>query len=107
MFCFAVVRSLTKGVCVCFFFSFCFLFCSVHRAATERHMATTRDCMMGLGVDRHLTALEDMATRKGIDTPAIFTDHAMQVMRDIRLSTSTLASPALAGGGFGPVSRTR
>jgi phage major head subunit gpT-like protein len=31
----------------------------------------------------------------------------MQVYRDIRLSTSTLSSPALGTGGFGPVSRTR
>lgn len=38
--------------------------------------------------------------------PSIFTDAGYGVFKDIRLSTSTLASPALAGGGFGPVSRT-
>ena len=77
------------------------------RVATERHAKTTRDALTGQGVDRHLTALEDTAARKGLPKPTIFTDKGIQVYRDIRLSTSTLSSPALGTGGFGPVSRTR
>lgn len=65
------------------------------------------------GVDRHLFAMHKWAERwiaegngKVKAIPSIFTDAGYGVFKDIRLSTSTLASPALAGGGFGPVSRT-
>jgi hypothetical protein len=61
---------------------------------------------MGQGVDRHLFALEKWCERLGINKPALFSDAGWTTMKDIRLSTSTLASPALDGGGFGPVSRT-
>lgn len=69
---------------------------------------------MCAGVDRHLFALHKWSERlQGSHTtgplsatPAIFTDPGYAIFKDIRLSTSTLASPALAGGGFGPVSRT-
>jgi Choline/Carnitine o-acyltransferase len=79
--------------------------------ATSRHRKTTIDCMMGKGVDRHLFALQKWFERGAVQTsskqlPSIFSDPAYRTFKDIRVSTSTLASPALAGGGFGPVSRT-
>jgi len=61
---------------------------------------------MGKGVDRHLFALERWSERIGAGPQAIFGDEGYATMKDIRLSTSTLASAALDGGGFGPVSRT-
>jgi carnitine O-palmitoyltransferase 2 len=61
---------------------------------------------MGKGVDRHLFALDKWCERTGEGAQAIFNDKGWATMKDIRLSTSTLASPALDGGGFGPVSRT-
>lgn len=78
----------------------------VRRKATERHTKTTRDCLMGKGVDRHLFALDKWSERLGLAKPALFTDKGWRTMKDIRLSTSTLSSHALDGGGFGPVSRT-
>ena len=75
-------------------------------AATAVHKRTTVDCMMGKGVDRHLFALHKLALGAAAEVPAIFSDAAYARFKDIRLSTSTLASPALAGGGFGPVSET-
>ncbi len=62
--------------------------------------------MMGKGVDRHLFALRKWCERIGTGPQAIFDDGAYGTFTDIRLSTSTLQSPALDGGGFGPVSRT-
>lgn len=46
------------------------------------------------------------AVRMGLETPALFADPVYTNFKDIRLSTSTLASPALQSGGFGPVSQT-
>jgi hypothetical protein len=39
----------------------------------------------------------------GGDDDPLFADAAWRAWETIRLSTSTLASPALEGGGFGPV----
>lgn len=75
-------------------------------AAVDRHSKTSRLALMGKGVDRHLFALRKHAELQGMDMPAIFTDDSYLKMGDIRMSTSTLSSPALDGGGFGPVSRT-
>lgn len=76
-------------------------------AATGKHRKITVDALMGKGVDRHLFALHKWSERLNIaPTPSIFTDPGYAIFKDIRLSTSTLASPALEGGGFGPVSRT-
>lgn len=83
------------------------------KKATERHRKTTLAAVMGKGVDRHLFALQEWAKRLNLGDngasgalPSLFTDPAYLRFKDIRLSTSTLASPALDGGGFGPVSRT-
>lgn len=75
-------------------------------AATALHSKTARAAALGQGVDRHLFALRTWAERRGGPTPAIFADEGHRIYRDIRLSTSTLESAALDGGGFGPVSRT-
>lgn len=76
------------------------------KAATARHKQVSYDCLLGKGVDRHLFALGKWAEREGGAAPSLFADAGYRIFKDIRLSTSTLASPALQGGGFGPVSRT-
>jgi len=80
------------------------------KAATARHKQVSYECLLGKGVDRHLFALGKWAEREGggkaDGMPQLFTDDGYRIFKDIRLSTSTLASPALQGGGFGPVSRT-
>lgn len=72
-------------------------------AATSRHSKLARDAALGRGVDRHLFALQAWAAKLGLPA-SLFTHPGHLIFRDIRLSTSTLASPALEGGGFGPVS---
>ena len=77
------------------------------KSATEVHRGLTLAAVQGLGCDRHLYALAQWGARSdgggGAPPPALFADPAYALFKDIRLSTSTLASPALDGGGFGPV----
>ena len=58
--------------------------------------------MVGQGFDRHLFALRTLAESTG-KVPDIFQDPAYKQINHIILSTSTLSSPALMLGGFGPV----
>lgn len=75
------------------------------RKAISRHSAITADAMTGKGFDRHLFGLRFTAQRLGKPVPAVFQDKAYQVINHNVLSTSTLGSPAIELGGFGPVVR--
>lgn len=57
---------------------------------------------MGQGFDRHLFALKAMSEKNGIKSN-IFDDPEYTHMGYDILSTSTLNSPAIFAGGFGPV----
>jgi hypothetical protein len=57
----------------------------------------------GKGFDRHLFVLRIMAQQRGKELPEIFRDPAYAKINHNILSTSTLTSPALMFGGFGPV----
>ena len=77
------------------------------RDAVNNHSKVTMRALKGQGMDRHMFVLRHMALQKcdGDESrlPAIFQDPAWYTMSNIILSTSTLPSPALKGGGFGPV----
>ena len=77
------------------------------RDAVNNHSKVTMRALKGQGMDRHMFVLRHMALQKcnGDESrlPAIFQDPAWHAMSNIILSTSTLPSPALKGGGFGPV----
>ncbi|KAF4317206.1 hypothetical protein BBO99_00007142 [Phytophthora kernoviae] len=73
------------------------------RAAVTKHSELTKNGVMGQGFDRHLFGLRAIAELQGMDVPELFTLPAHQTMSKIILSTSTLSSPALEGGSFGPV----
>ena len=73
------------------------------RTAVNNHSKITKDAVLGQGVDRHLFVLKRKAAEKGLPIPSIFTDEGYQIYSKIILSTSTLSSPALLAGGFGPV----
>lgn len=73
------------------------------RHAVKKHSELTKNGVMGQGFDRHLFALRKMAELEGGAVPKLFTLPAHDVMGRIILSTSTLSSPALEGGSFGPV----
>lgn len=80
---------------------------SALRKAVETHSKITLDAVKGLGMDRHLFVLRHMALQdaNGDENaiPALFRDDSWRILGNIVLSTSTLPSLALKGGGFGPV----
>ncbi|XP_055594252.1 carnitine O-palmitoyltransferase 2, mitochondrial [Uranotaenia lowii] len=69
------------------------------------HGQLTKDAAMGQGFDRHLFGLKHTAETNNIQLAEIFQDPAYAAMNHNILSTSTLSSPALLAGGFGPVVR--
>ncbi|EOD32336.1 carnitine O-acyltransferase [Emiliania huxleyi CCMP1516] len=65
-------------------------------------LAPTRlSVYVGAGMDRHLWVLQRMAAERGL-APPLFESEAYRRLSKIVISTSTLSSPALANGGFGP-----
>ncbi|XP_055636894.1 carnitine O-palmitoyltransferase 2, mitochondrial [Toxorhynchites rutilus septentrionalis] len=67
------------------------------------HGQLTKEAAMGQGFDRHLFGLRHTAQLNDIPLPCIFEDPAYAAINRNILSTSTLSSPALLAGGFGPV----
>ncbi|XP_063703508.1 carnitine O-palmitoyltransferase 2, mitochondrial [Culicoides brevitarsis] len=72
-------------------------------ACSTKHFQLTKEAAMGQGFDRHLFGLRHTADKNGIAYPGIFTDPAYAQINHNILSTSTLNSPAIVAGGFGPV----
>ena len=72
------------------------------RKAIDNHTRISRDALMGNGFDRHIFALDDVAKSMG-KSPPLFGCSAIKKLRQIILSTSTLSSDIIVGGGFGPV----
>jgi len=62
-------------------------------------------CFIGQGFDRHLFGLRKLAEKSGGKLPAIFQDPAYAAINHNIISTSTLTSPSVRAGGFGPVVR--
>uniref|UniRef100_A0A182JI10 Choline/carnitine acyltransferase domain-containing protein n=1 Tax=Anopheles atroparvus TaxID=41427 RepID=A0A182JI10_ANOAO len=67
------------------------------------HGQLTKEAAMGQGFDRHLFGLRHTAQKNGLPLPALYEDPAYGAINHNILSTSTLSSPALLAGGFGPV----
>uniref|UniRef100_A0A8D0KV81 Carnitine O-palmitoyltransferase 2, mitochondrial n=1 Tax=Strix occidentalis caurina TaxID=311401 RepID=A0A8D0KV81_STROC len=59
--------------------------------------------LTGQGFDRHLFGLRYLASSKGIALPDFYQDQAYARLNHNIISTSTLVSPAVQLGGFGPV----
>ncbi|OZJ03582.1 hypothetical protein BZG36_03048 [Bifiguratus adelaidae] len=80
---------------------------STLRKAAAKHTKLTQLASKGLGVDRHLYALEclwhRLHSRDGAKKPAIFTDGGYATLNASILSTSNCGNPALRMFGFGPV----
>ena len=58
---------------------------------------------MGQGFDRHMFALMKMAEDNNMPRPEIFDSYEYKFLNKSILSTSTLSSPSVMAGGFGPV----
>jgi len=73
-------------------------------ACSAKHNQLTKEAAMGDGFDRHLFALRKVCEAEG-RSPPLFSGAAYQALNHNILSTSTLSSPHIAFGGFGPVVR--
>ncbi|KAA0174341.1 hypothetical protein FNF27_04133 [Cafeteria roenbergensis] len=75
------------------------------KAAIQAHLAFTRDCLMGQGIDRHMMGLYILANMQGLDPmPSVFTDRGIKTAGRYTLSTSNISmkgSPLF--GGFSPM----
>ncbi|KAM9138245.1 carnitine O-palmitoyltransferase 2, mitochondrial-like isoform 2-T2 [Pangshura tecta] len=70
---------------------------------SKYHRRLQLEAALGKGFDRHLFALKHLSVSRGDPMPELFLDSAYQKLNHIILSTSTLHSPAVHLGGFGPV----
>lgn len=66
---------------------------------SKKHMQLTKEAAMGQGFDRHLFALRLFAENP---LPDIYQDQAYSKINHNIISTSTLPSPYIWAGGFGP-----
>eukprot|EP01102_Stenamoeba_stenopodia_P010021 TRINITY_DN2973_c0_g1_i3.p1 TRINITY_DN2973_c0_g1~~TRINITY_DN2973_c0_g1_i3.p1 ORF type:complete len:186 (-),score=47.35 TRINITY_DN2973_c0_g1_i3:78-635(-) len=73
------------------------------RAAVDVHSKLVKEAVTGKGMDRHLFALFNLSKEHGDNVPELFRDKAYATINHNILSTSTLSSKAIEGGGFGPV----
>ncbi|KAJ6662498.1 hypothetical protein lerEdw1_011634 [Lerista edwardsae] len=70
---------------------------------SKYHAQLTKEAAMGQGFDRHLFGLRYLAESMGTPLPSLYQDQAYEQINHNILSTSTLSSPAVNMGGFGPV----
>lgn len=70
---------------------------------SKTHNMLTKEAVMGQGFDRHLFVLRKISEKSGDNKLAIFHDPAYNAINYNILSTSTLSSPDILSGGFGPV----
>lgn len=67
------------------------------------HGQLIKEAAMGQGFDRHLFGLRHIGQLNGIEPDALYSDAAYKKINCNILSSSTLTSPGLLAGGFGPV----
>lgn len=76
---------------------------SMIQTCSKVHGNLTKEAAMGQGFDRHLFVLKHIAQTQGMHIPSIYNDPAYNSLNHNIISTSTLSSPAVQAGGFGPV----
>ena len=67
------------------------------------HGELTKNAAMGQGFDRHLFGLRHTAEINSLPKPEVFQDPAYAMINYNIISTSTLSSPNIIAGAFGPV----
>ncbi|XP_049868322.1 carnitine O-palmitoyltransferase 2, mitochondrial [Pectinophora gossypiella] len=76
---------------------------AIMQECSTYHSELVKEAAMGQGFDRHLFALMKMAEDNNLPRPEIFDSHEYKFLNKSILSTSTLSSPSVLAGGFGPV----
>ncbi|RZC42796.1 Carn acyltransf domain containing protein [Asbolus verrucosus] len=72
------------------------------KECSDVHNRLIKEAAMGQGFDRHLFALKTMGEKNGIKSNIFDDPEYAHINYDV-MSTSTLNSPAIFSGGFGPV----
>lgn len=67
------------------------------------HSELVKQAAMGQGFDRHMFALSKIAEENNLPRPELFDSYEYKFLNKSILSTSTLSSPSVMAGGFGPV----
>lgn len=67
------------------------------------HGNLIKEAAMGQGFDRHLFGLRHIGEKNGIEADALYSDELYKKLNCCILSSSSLTSPGLYAGGFGPV----
>ncbi|KAL4716391.1 hypothetical protein ACJJTC_006753 [Scirpophaga incertulas] len=67
------------------------------------HSQLVKEAAMGQGFDRHMFALRKMAEENNLPIPDLYDSYEYKYLNTSILSTSTLSSPSVLAGGFGPV----
>ncbi|KAI5636156.1 choline/Carnitine o-acyltransferase domain-containing protein [Phthorimaea operculella] len=78
---------------------------SIMQECSTYHSELVKQAAMGQGFDRHLFALMKMAEDNKLPRPEFFDSYEYKYLNKSILSTSTLSSPSVLAGGFGPVVR--
>lgn len=72
------------------------------QAAAKVHGGNAKNCSSGAGIDRHLSAMASIASKKGIKVP-LFEDSMFKYSKSWHLSTSNGTQPYISMFGFGAV----
>ncbi|CAG9785597.1 unnamed protein product [Diatraea saccharalis] len=67
------------------------------------HSQLVKEAAMGQGFDRHMFALRKIAEDNNMPIPELYESYEYKFLNKSILSTSTLSSPSVLAGGFGPV----
>ncbi|XP_068632490.1 carnitine O-palmitoyltransferase 2, mitochondrial [Battus philenor] len=77
---------------------------SIMQQCSAYHTQLVKEAAMGQGFDRHLFGLMKLAEEKNLPRPNFYDSYEYKFLNKSILSTSTLSSPSVMAGGFGPVS---
>lgn len=69
------------------------------------HSQLVKEAAMGEGFDRHMFALMKIAEENNLPRPKLYDSYEYKFLNKSILSTSTLSSPNVLAGGFGPVAK--
>lgn len=76
---------------------------AIMQECSTNHSQLIKEAAMGQGFDRHMFALKKIAEENNLPVPALYHSHEYNYLNKSILSTSTLSSPSVMAGGFGPV----
>ncbi|XP_028177897.1 carnitine O-palmitoyltransferase 2, mitochondrial [Ostrinia furnacalis] len=78
---------------------------AIMQECSVSHSELVKEAAMGQGFDRHMFALKKIAEDNNLPMPEVYNSYEYNFLNKSILSTSTLSSPSVMAGGFGPVAK--